>query len=410
MKRRIFYALAGLAAVSAGFALWSRTGRRPPTDPIDLHLVEAQSLGADHGAGNLVGIQPYMLASDYASEERFHRKIDGYLAAARAKGYFGKKTIVVLPEHLGTWLVVAGEKRAVYGAKSIDRAAKVMIASNLVRFLRWGGRTNASGARRTLFNMKGEEMADIYQRVFSSLARTYYLTIVAGSIVLPQPVPGVDGMQSGTGRIVNVSPIYGPEGQLSGIVEKQFLTDDEKPFLDTSGGVYGSPVFDTPAGRLGVLVCADSWYPAAYAGLKKGQAEIVVVPSFLSTGARNAWDRTWFGYQGEAPSDVDRRDVQRLTEGEAWAKHGLPGRIRASSARAGMTVFLRGRLWDLTSDGPACAVVDGKLYQAPRVDGATLERMAVNKEHGIGECKGEGRSRAVRDRRAGPKEARGHHD
>lgn len=24
------------------------------------------------------------------------------------------------------------------------------------------------------------------------------------------------------------------------------------------------PVFDTPVGKLGVLVCADSWYPEAY--------------------------------------------------------------------------------------------------------------------------------------------------
>ena len=136
VKRRLLHAVVALAALSAGIAVWSKAGRRPPADPIDLRLLDVKSFGEDSGRGNLVGIQPYMLASDYASEERFRRKIDGYLATAHRREYFGAKTIVVLPEYLGTWLVVAGEKQSVYRAGSIDRAVKLMVASDLVAFLR----------------------------------------------------------------------------------------------------------------------------------------------------------------------------------------------------------------------------------------------------------------------------------
>jgi hypothetical protein len=247
---------------------------------------------------------------------------------------------------------------------------KLMVASDLVAFLRqdpWRG-----GARRALFRMKGPQMAATYQRVCSGLAATYQVTVVAGSIALPEAeIPG-GSCKRQPGRIMNVSPVYGADGRLLGVAEKAFLTSEEQGFLDAGSVGRGTQGFDTPAGRLGVLVCADAWYPECYRRMKDAKVEIVAVPSFLSTGAENAWEQTWFGYQGRAPDDVDRRDVQHLTEGEAYLKYSLPGRIGESGARAGIGVFLRGRLWDLTSDGSAHAVVDGKAHEAPRGTGATI--------------------------------------
>jgi predicted amidohydrolase len=45
------------------------------------------------------------------------------------------------------------------------------------------------------------------------------------------------------------------------------------------------PVYETRAGRLGVLVCADSWYPAPYQYLKEQGVELLAVPSFVSSAA-----------------------------------------------------------------------------------------------------------------------------
>ncbi|HEY63838.1 MAG TPA: hypothetical protein G4O02_04650 [Caldilineae bacterium] len=38
------------------------------------------------------------------------------------------------------------------------------------------------------------------------------------------------------------------------------------------------PAFDTPAGRLGVLICADSWYPQACEAMRDHSVEMIAVP------------------------------------------------------------------------------------------------------------------------------------
>ncbi len=370
MRKRIRYAVAGVVIVCAGFAVWSATGRGAPTEPVDLKLAETASFGEDRGRGNLVGIQPYMVPSDYATEDRFRSKIDGYLAAAKESGFLGGKTTVVLPEYLGAWLVTAGEKRSVYTAETAQSAMTTLVATNPVRFLRYKVGSGQS-AQAVLFQMKAREMAGIYQRVFSGLASKYAVTIVAGSTLAPSPSAGESGLAVGDGGLFNMSGVYGPDGRLLGIVKKAFLTKDERPFL-TAAEVSSNQAFQTTVGRLGVIVCADAWYPQSYQRLREDHVEVVAVPSFLSSGAENAWERIWFGYDGPTPPDVGQRDFQKLTEGQATMKYALPGRLAASGAKVGMEVFLRGRLWDMRSDGVAIAVSEGKVYQTKRVDGATI--------------------------------------
>ena len=49
----------------------------------------------------------------------------------------------------------------------------------------------------------------------------------------------------------------------------------------------------------------------------------------------------------------------RDSEGEAWHKYALAGRLSASGARYGINVFLRGSLWDMGMDGRSLMVQDG---------------------------------------------------
>lgn len=72
------------------------------------------------------------------------------------------------------------------------------------------------------------------------------------------------------------------------------------------------------------------------------------------------------------PDDVDPKDVGRLTEGQAWLKYSLPGRLRSSGANWGLTVFLRGALWDLGSDGHTIVVDGPAVTEAKHVSGAAL--------------------------------------
>lgn len=372
MKRhRVLRWLAiALIVLTIALAVWSRTGRRPPEGAVELRLEEVCRVGRDVGAGNLLGVQPYVVPSDYATEARFGGKLEGYLAAARERGLIGPKTVVVFPEFLGSWLVVTGEKRAALEAGSTQEAMLLIAASNLPSYAAAYVRSRAQDRpKAALFRMKAREMARIYHRTFSRLAKQYGVTIVAGSIVLPSPRVEAGRLAIGAGPLYNATVVYAPDGRAQEpVVRKAFPTEDELPFL-TPGAVDDLPVFETPAGRLGVLICADSWYPEAYARLKRLKVEVVAVPSFDFTDPEGIWK----GYSGfPNPADVFGPDVNHISVGEAWRKYALPGRMASSGAQAGVNVFLRGRLWDLTAKGTALAVRGEETESYPTRDCASL--------------------------------------
>jgi hypothetical protein len=329
---------------------------------MDLYLDEKLELGSDGNRGNLLGIQPYMLAADYATEESFFEKMDGYLDAACQKGWLNPHTITILPEYLGSWLVVIGEKARVHQAKTVDQAMRPIILRSMLPFIqellsaREGNRVNAS-----IFRIKAVQMAQAYQAVFSKLAKKYGITIVGGSILLPSPSIQDGTIKPGKGALYNVSAVFKPDGQVHPALSvKAFPISTELPFV-ASGSTGDLPVFETPAGRLGVLVCADSFYPQAYEQMKSLKADLIAVPSF-SMG-KGLWNQPWGNYSGaEAPADVDPADAGRLTEGEAWHKYALLGRIASAGVKHGVNVFLHGELWDLQAENSPSIMVSGQSW------------------------------------------------
>ena len=342
----------------------------------EIKLDELTNIGQDGGKGNLLAVQPYMLPVDYRSADSLIEKLAGYLEAARQAGWITPRTIAVFPEYLGTWLVAVGEGEAVYRAATVDRALRPIVLRHLPAFLRafWEShepdRTTAS-----VFRMAAERMARDYTRVFSNLSQRFGITVVAGSILLPNPqvVEGV--VVAGHGPLFNVTAVFGLDGKAyPALTFKAFPIEDELPFITAAFPVRPErlPVFDTPAGRLGVLICADSWYPETYACLVKQGVDLVAVPSFASGDGH--WEIPWAGYNGApAPADVDASDVGRLSESQAWHKYALAGRLGLSGARAGTNVFLHGRLWNLGSDSGLTLSVDGAgVYDVRASTGAIL--------------------------------------
>jgi hypothetical protein len=221
--------------------------------------------------------------------------------------------------------------------------------------------------------MKAALMAEIYQEVFSLLAREHSATIIAGSILLPAPQISGGQLVSNRGPLYNVSAVYGPDGALyPTLVRKAFPTKRELAFTAPAAAT-DIPAFDTPAGRLGVLICADSWFPQAYEPLKEQGIDLLAVPSY-SASAASGWSQPWPGYDGwQPPGDVDPRDIQMITEGQAWGKYALAGRIRSSGATYGMNVFLRGKLWDQDSGGWPATLVSGEdIYVEPQTREAAV--------------------------------------
>src|SRR5688572_11169633 len=93
-------------------------------------------LGTDTGRGNLLGLQPCLATADYASEAAFLARLKSYFDAAQQRGWLGERTVVVLPEYLGTWLAATGEGRAVLAARSLSGAMRALALRHPLRFLK----------------------------------------------------------------------------------------------------------------------------------------------------------------------------------------------------------------------------------------------------------------------------------
>ncbi|HJS17846.1 MAG TPA: hypothetical protein VJ785_03805, partial [Anaerolineales bacterium] len=138
------------------------------------------------------------------------------------------------------------------------------------------------------------------------------------------------------------------------------------------------PSFNTPAGRIGVLICADSWFPSAYDRLKALKVKTIAVPSF-GHGGLKAWMEIWKGYDGwPNPADVNPKDVNKITNSKAWLKYSLVGRIDESKAVHGINVFLHCGLWpDLDAGGGVTAVVlkEDKWKRENKTPQATMNNL-----------------------------------
>lgn len=99
-----------------------------------------------------------------------------------------------------------------------------------------------------------------------------------GVHVLAPSGPVFDGT-----RPVNRASLFGPSG-LVGHQDKQMMTRFERETWDV---VPGGPLqlFDTPLGRIGVLICYDSEFPLLGRALIEAGAEIILVPSCTDSHA-----------------------------------------------------------------------------------------------------------------------------
>lgn len=328
----------------------------------------------------VIGIQPWMETYDYTNEDSFYRKLNYYFKIAKEKNLLVEPSIVVLPEYIGTWLVTLNEKKSIYEAKSINNAMTIMILSNLPEFL-WNiiRSKGEDKIKDAIFRMKAKEMANAYQNIFARLAKEYRTTIIAGSILLPSPEIINGKITIGNGKIENITAVFSPTGEIiPPLVRKIYTIQDEKSFVKNAS-IDILPTFSTPIGNMGILICADSWYPDVYKKFRENNVNMIVVPSYLA--GNDTWKKPWNGYSGWAmPEDVDPKDILNLTEGEAWIKYSLIGRITLSKAKIGMNVFLRGNLWDLGSDGMSIVVFKNRHYLGPAVEGATIVAIGLDEK------------------------------
>ncbi len=318
----------------------------------------------------LVLIQPWMETRDYRTEHAFRQKLEAYFRMAERAGMLTQGSLVLLPEHLGTWLVAVEEWPAVYEAETIAAAMRRIVATNLFDFVGSWRRARVgphhvrprsfARARAAIFLMKADRMWTTYRRAFRALAARYGVYVIAGSIVLPDT----------SGSLTNQSFLFTPQGQVHSLSRKAYPTRDEQTFV-AAASPQAAGVWHLPQGRIAHLICADAWYPQPYGVLRKQRPDWVLVSAYIAGDSLLA--QPWGGYDGfAAPPDVDPADVGVLTEGAAWRKYALEGRLARAGASCGAMVVLRGRLWDLGSDGQTFILKAGRTFAPPGCDSACI--------------------------------------
>lgn len=110
------------------------------------------------------------------------------------------------------------------------------------------------------------------QSALAELAQRHAITLVYGGAKLVQ------------GRTFNAAIAVGPDGSELGFAAKQFLWHFDRRWFDP--GATLDPI-DTPAGRLGLLVCADGRVPTIAATLVERGAEVLVMPTAWVTSGRD---------------------------------------------------------------------------------------------------------------------------
>ncbi len=326
------------------------------------------AFGDDAGRGNLLGVQPWLTPLDYATPGRLDHKLRGLLDEAKARGLLGPRTVVVFPEYMGAWLVGVDEGRGVLEAAHIASAMRSLAAAHPIDFAAAALGAPAHDAMAyAAFAVKARRMAQVHEQIFSAIARDYEVTVAGASTLLPGAVVEGGHIAVTPGApLQNVAFLFHPDGTVDPqVARKAFPTADERPFV-AAAAVGDLPVYDTPAGALGVVICADSWFPQTYDVLHDKGAALIAVPVFID----GDWDLPWKGYSGQpAPHDVDAHDVGALTEREAWAKYALPGRANVDKA---LLVPLRGALWDLRDSGRPLVVNGAARDAGPEADGPLL--------------------------------------
>src|SRR5512146_2095385 len=100
----------------------------------DSIIEEFNEYGQDAGLGNLLAVQPYLIPDDYASEEFFYSRLSACFQLAGHKGWLSERTVAVLPEYVGTWLVGIDESPAVFHAASITTAMRTLVLRHPLAF------------------------------------------------------------------------------------------------------------------------------------------------------------------------------------------------------------------------------------------------------------------------------------
>ncbi|KAH1906659.1 hypothetical protein KXV57_005284 [Aspergillus fumigatus] len=115
-----------------------------------------------------------------------------------------------------------------------------------------------------------------YLSAYQALAKELHICLVPGSIVERHETEA-DGKEGF--NLYNTAYFISNDGSILGSYQKKNIWHPERPHL-TSSGEAPHEVFDTPIGKVGLLICWDLAFPEAFRELIASGAEVVIIPTF----------------------------------------------------------------------------------------------------------------------------------
>lgn len=197
---------------------------------------------------------------------------------------------------------------------------------------------STTAANRSAISQEAHELAALGARliVLSELHDSSYFCqsedVATCDLALPVPGPATDyysELAASTGAVIvsshferrapglyhNTAAVHDSDGSLRGIYRKMHIPDDPayyEKFYFTPGDLGFHPI-ETSAGRLGVLICWDQWYPEAARLMALAGADILIYPTAIG------WEST-----DTAAEQARQLDAwQTVQRGHAVA-NGLP--------------------------------------------------------------------------------------
>lgn len=200
------------------------------------------------------------------TELRLHPDPEAYaahMAARMAAAMEQKPDLVLFPEDIGLPLALVDDYAVVRDCKTTVEAATALIKAHQADIAPLCGQ--GMSPQRALLTLKAPRVDELYRQVFGGLARQYHVYVAAGSAPLP----------SGA-AVGNVAYLFGPDGELAGTQGKKHLIDLEGPEGLDLCPVIEKTLWQTPLGKLGMIICADAWDAQVAADLKRQGAQVLL--------------------------------------------------------------------------------------------------------------------------------------
>lgn len=276
--------------------------------------------GTNRNFGNLVGCEPFFLPLDFYSAENFKHALEPVLKKAKENKALDRKTVAIFPEHVGTGLILLGEKKPAFYSKSIEDVIKYLIDQYQVE-----DRSEEVDIR-SIIHKKKDRIASVYNTTFSELAIQYSVNIIAGSILLPNPRIEKGVLVAGEGDIYNVTVTYLSNGKaIEPLVKKVHLETWEEEVA-----VPGMPnqdyVISVPAWKVGLALGRDSFYKTVPEEIGRKKIDGLVSPA-------SSFDKLVYEF-GE--------DVSSLQDTDIWIRYSIGKLLPETTAKVSIQVFWNG--------------------------------------------------------------------